>query len=112
MRYATFSLTTDPTELLGLLSGDTRFDVHALLGPPSGAVPRTLPELIREGQASWARLATNHRSADSRFAGGGEDEPDAAAGTHPSGTRRKHHLPGLNYASHAKERPAAARCDS
>jgi 2-keto-4-pentenoate hydratase/2-oxohepta-3-ene-1,7-dioic acid hydratase in catechol pathway len=105
MRYATFSLTTDPTERLGLLSGDTLFDVHALLGPPSSAVPRTLPELIREGRDNWARLAARITDA---LAGG----PPAAA--RPKAEAVRWHAPirqpvknivclGLNYSSHAKE---------
>ena len=105
MRYATFSLTTDPTERLGLLSGDTLYDVHALLGPPSSAVPRTLPDLIREGRDSWGRLAARLT--------------DALAGSPPAASRPnkdmiRWHSPirhpakniiclGLNYSSHAHE---------
>jgi len=104
MRYATFSLTTDPAERLGLVSGNTLFDVHALLGPPTGAVPHTLADLIREGRDSWTRLAA--RLADA-LAGG----PPADAA--PKADLIRWHAPirpaknviclGLNYSSHAKE---------
>jgi len=105
MRYATFSLTTDPTERLGLLSGDTLFDVHALLGPPSSAVPHTLSELIREGRASWTRLAARIAEALTH---------DPPAGAKPQADTVRWHAPiprpaknvvclGLNYSSHAKE---------
>jgi 2-keto-4-pentenoate hydratase/2-oxohepta-3-ene-1,7-dioic acid hydratase in catechol pathway len=104
MRYATFSLTTDPAERLGLVSGNTLFDVHALLGPPASAVPRTLGDLIRDGRDSWTRLAA--RLADA-LAGG----PPADA--RPQADLVRWHAPirpaknviclGLNYSSHAKE---------
>jgi 2-keto-4-pentenoate hydratase/2-oxohepta-3-ene-1,7-dioic acid hydratase in catechol pathway len=105
MRYATFSLSTAPGERLGLVSGNTLFDVHALLGPPTGAVPHTLPDLIQEGRGSWTRLAA--RLADA-LAGG----PSADA--RPQADLVRWHAPirhpaknviclGLNYSSHAKE---------
>lgn len=62
VRYATFSLKSDPsTERLGaVLPGQTDliYDIQILLGAPSGSLPRTLAELIREGRDAWARLAT------------------------------------------------------
>jgi 2-keto-4-pentenoate hydratase/2-oxohepta-3-ene-1,7-dioic acid hydratase in catechol pathway len=104
MRYATFSLSTDPGERLGLVSGNTLFDVHALLGPPTSAVPHTLPDLIREGRDSWTRLAARLTDA---LAGG----PSADA--RPQVDLVRWHAPirpaknvvclGLNYSSHAKE---------
>jgi 2-keto-4-pentenoate hydratase/2-oxohepta-3-ene-1,7-dioic acid hydratase in catechol pathway len=104
MRYATFSLTTDPAERLGLVSGTTLFDVHALLGPPSGAVPHTLPDLIREGPDSWARLAA--RLADALAGATLDAKPQAdlvrwhAPIRHPA---KNVICLGLNYSSHAKE---------
>ena len=105
MRYATFSLTTDSTERLGIVSGDTLIDVHALLGPPSSAVPRSLPDLIRDGRDSWARLSA--RITDALAAG-------APAAATPKAEAVRWHAPvrrpaknviclGLNYSSHAKE---------
>jgi 2-keto-4-pentenoate hydratase/2-oxohepta-3-ene-1,7-dioic acid hydratase in catechol pathway len=105
MRYATFSLTTDPTERLGIVSGDTLIDVHALLGPPSSAVPRSLPDLIRDGRESWARLSA--RLTDAVAAG-------VPAAARPNADAVRWHAPirrpsknivclGLNYSSHARE---------
>jgi 2-keto-4-pentenoate hydratase/2-oxohepta-3-ene-1,7-dioic acid hydratase in catechol pathway len=108
MRYATFSLKSDPSERLGVVvpnRGDTVYEVQALLGAPSGSLPRTLTELIREGADAWPRLSTRITQA---LAG----EVPANA-THPSGAVRWH-APisrpakniiclGLNYSSHVKE---------
>jgi 2-keto-4-pentenoate hydratase/2-oxohepta-3-ene-1,7-dioic acid hydratase in catechol pathway len=108
MRYATFSLKSDPTERLGVVlanHGETIFDVQPLLGAPSGTLPRTLPELIREGREAWQRLAARITNA----AGG--DIP--ANAKHSVGAVRWH-APisrptkniiclGLNYSSHVKE---------
>jgi 2-keto-4-pentenoate hydratase/2-oxohepta-3-ene-1,7-dioic acid hydratase in catechol pathway len=111
MRYATFSLKSDPTERLGAVgvlpggNADTIFDVHILLGAPSGTLPRTLPELIREGREAWGRLAARITQA--------------AAGDVPANAKYatsvvRWHAPirrpakniiclGLNYSSHVKE---------
>ncbi len=108
MRYATFSLTSDPAERLGVvLHGhqDSVFDVQALLGAPTGTLPRTLPELIREGREAWQRLSARITQA----AAG--DIPSNAA--HAAQSLRWH-APlahpskniiclGLNYSSHVKE---------
>jgi 2-keto-4-pentenoate hydratase/2-oxohepta-3-ene-1,7-dioic acid hydratase in catechol pathway len=108
MRYATFSLKSDATERLGaVLNGKTDliYDVQVLLGAPSGSLPRTLPELIREGRDAWGRLAARIATA--------------AAGDVPAPARYaadvvRWHAPisrpaknivclGLNYSSHVKE---------
>jgi 2-keto-4-pentenoate hydratase/2-oxohepta-3-ene-1,7-dioic acid hydratase in catechol pathway len=105
MRYATFSLATDRTERLGILSGDTLFDVHDLLGPPAGAVPRTLLELIREGRESWARLGARLSDALAH-------NPPASARMKADTVRWRAPVSrptknvvclGLNYSSHAHE---------
>ena len=60
MRYATFSLKSDPTERLGAVlpnQTDLIYDIQVLLGAPSGSLPKTLAELIREGREAWTRLA-------------------------------------------------------
>jgi 2-keto-4-pentenoate hydratase/2-oxohepta-3-ene-1,7-dioic acid hydratase in catechol pathway len=108
MRYATFSLKSDPSERLGVVfpdRGDTIFEVQALLGAPSGTLPRTLPELISEGADAWPRLSTRITQALSA------DVP--ANAKHASGAVRWHapiNRPtkniiclGLNYSSHIKE---------
>ncbi|HXD74809.1 MAG TPA: fumarylacetoacetate hydrolase family protein [Vicinamibacterales bacterium] len=108
MRYATFSLKSDPTERLGaVLSGKTDliYDIHVLLGAATGSLPRTLVELIREGPEAWTRLAARIT--------------DAAAGDVPApakyaGDVVRWHAPiarpskniiclGLNYSDHVKE---------
>jgi 2-keto-4-pentenoate hydratase/2-oxohepta-3-ene-1,7-dioic acid hydratase in catechol pathway len=108
MRYATFSLKSDPTEHLGVVlpnHGDTLFDVQALLGAPSGTLPRSLPDLIREGPGAWQRLSARITSA----AGG-----DIPANARHAAATVHWHAPvshpskniiclGLNYSSHVKE---------
>ena len=107
MRYATFSLKSDATERLGaVLPGKTDliYDVQVLLGAPSGTLPRTLPELIRQGPDGWQRLAARITAA--------------AAGDVPAPARYaadvvRWHAPispaknivclGLNYSSHIEE---------
>jgi 2-keto-4-pentenoate hydratase/2-oxohepta-3-ene-1,7-dioic acid hydratase in catechol pathway len=105
MRYATFSFSTDPTEHLGVVVNDTLLDVHALLGPPSSAVPRSLPDLIREGRESWARLAA--RIADAVAGGPPGAAVVAADAVHWQAPIRRPPKNviclGLNYSSHAKE---------
>ena len=51
MRYATFSLPTDPNPRLGIVRDDRILDASALGGPSS------LLELIRAGEDAWRRLA-------------------------------------------------------
>jgi 2-keto-4-pentenoate hydratase/2-oxohepta-3-ene-1,7-dioic acid hydratase in catechol pathway len=106
MRYATFSLPTDPSERLGLARGDTMVDVHALVsGKTSGPLPRTLAELIQQGRDTWERVA---QLVNQALAG----EPPRAL-VH-RGADVLWHAPiprphkniiclGLNYLSHAKE---------
>jgi 2-keto-4-pentenoate hydratase/2-oxohepta-3-ene-1,7-dioic acid hydratase in catechol pathway len=104
MRYATFSLVTDPTERLGIVSGNTLIDVHALLGPPSSAVPRSLPDLIRDGRESWNRLSA--RLTDALAAGvpaAAKPKADAVRWHAPLRPAKNIICLGLNYSSHAKE---------
>jgi 2-keto-4-pentenoate hydratase/2-oxohepta-3-ene-1,7-dioic acid hydratase in catechol pathway len=108
MRYATFSLKSDPGERLGAVlspGADSIYDIHTLLGAPAGTLPRSLPELIREGREAWGRLAARITQA--------------AAGDVPANARFaagvvRWHAPishpakniiclGLNYSSHVKE---------
>jgi 2-keto-4-pentenoate hydratase/2-oxohepta-3-ene-1,7-dioic acid hydratase in catechol pathway len=108
MRYATFSLKSDPAERLGVVlpnHHDTLLEVQALLGAPSGTLPRSLPELIREGRDAWQRLSARITNA----AGG-----DVPANAKHAATAVRWHAPlsrpskniiclGLNYSSHVKE---------
>ena len=108
MRYATFSLKSDPTERLGAVlpgGSDSIYDIHALLAAPAGSLPRTLPELIREGKDAWTRLSARISQA----AAG-----DVPANARYAGSVVRWHAPishpsknitclGLNYSSHVKE---------
>jgi len=108
MRYATYSLKSDPTERLGVvLAGhtDTIFELQALLGAPSGSLPRTLPELIREGPEAWQRLSARITQAVAS---------DIPANAKHATSSLRWHAPinhptkniiclGLNYSSHVKE---------
>jgi len=108
MRYATFSLKSDPTERLGAVltsKPDTIFDIRALLGAPAGSLPRSLPELIREGPDAWGRLAARITQA---AAGDIPAPAKFAAGVvrwHAPISRPAKNIIclGLNYSSHAME---------
>jgi 2-keto-4-pentenoate hydratase/2-oxohepta-3-ene-1,7-dioic acid hydratase in catechol pathway len=93
MRYATFSLPTDPTLRLGAIHGDRMLDVTAIGGPAS------LLELIQGGPAEWLRTRA-------RLEGSGTD------GHAVADVRLHAPIPrplknvfclGLNYVAHAKE---------
>ena len=108
MRYATFSLKSDPTERLGaVLSAKTDliYDIQVLLGAPSGSLPRTLSELIREGRDAWGRLATRITKA----AAGEVPVPAKYAADvvrwHAPISRPAKNIVclGLNYSSHIEE---------
>jgi 2-keto-4-pentenoate hydratase/2-oxohepta-3-ene-1,7-dioic acid hydratase in catechol pathway len=97
MRYATFSLSSDPTPRLGALRGDRVLDLSANGGPPS------LLALIQAGPAQWQRAAA-------------VAEAMGDAGRELAGVRLHAPIPrplknvfclGLNYAAHAKESAAA-----
>ena len=108
MRYATFSLKSDPTERLGAVLGgraDAIYDIHVLLGAPSGSLPRTLPDLIREGKGAWDRLSARITKAvaddvpaPAKFAA------DVVRWHAPISRPAKNVIClGLNYSSHVKE---------
>ena len=108
MRYATFSLKSDPTERLGVVfpdRGDTIFEVQALLGAPSGTLPRTLPELIREGANAWPRLSTRITQALSGEVPANAKHASGAVRWHAPISRPAKNIIclGLNYSSHVKE---------
>jgi len=107
MRYATFSRKSDPGERLGAVLGgkpDTIFDVHVLLGAPSGSLPRSISELIREGRDAWDRLAARITQA----AAGDVPAPakfaaDVVRWHAPIRPAKNVICLGLNYSSHIKE---------
>jgi 2-keto-4-pentenoate hydratase/2-oxohepta-3-ene-1,7-dioic acid hydratase in catechol pathway len=108
MRYATFSLKSDPTERLGaVLSSkpDTVFDIQALLAAPAGSLPRSLPELIRAGRDAWGRLAARiAQAAAGDIPAPAKYAADVVRWHAPISRPAKNILClGLNYSSHAKE---------
>ena len=108
MRYATFSLKSDPTERIGaVLSGKTDliYDIQVLLGAPSGSLPRTLPELIREGRDAWGRLATRiTKAAAGEVPAPAKYAADVVRWHAPISRPAKNIVClGLNYSSHIEE---------
>ena len=108
MRYATFSLKSDPTERLGaVLSAKTDliYDIQVLLGAPSGSLPRTLPELIREGRDAWGRLATRiTKAAAGEVPAPAKYAADVVRWHAPISRPAKNIVClGLNYSSHIEE---------
>ena len=108
MRYATFSLTSDPAPRLGIVRGDRLVDFAALAGGRwPGTVPSTLLALIQQGPDAWQRAG--------ELAGG--DGPSHAA------SEVRWHAPiprplknvfcvGRNYAAHVREGAAAMKHDA
>jgi 2-keto-4-pentenoate hydratase/2-oxohepta-3-ene-1,7-dioic acid hydratase in catechol pathway len=108
MRYATFSLTSDPLPRLGIVRGDRLVDFAALAGGRwPGAVPPTLLALLQQGPDAWARA---------RELGAGDGPSHAAADV-------RWHAPiprplknvfcvGRNYAAHVREGAAAMKHDA
>src|SRR5258708_5705119 len=108
MRYATFSLKSDPAERLGVVvngKADTIFDVQVLLGAPSGTLPRTLPELIASGTESWAHLAARIKQAASGEVPAPAKFASGVVRWHAPIRRPAKNIIclGLNYSSHVKE---------
>ena len=108
MRYATFSLKSDPTERLGaVLSNktDSIYDIQVLLGASSGSLPRTLAELIREGRDAWQRLAARiTKAADGDVPAPAKYAADVVRWHAPISRPAKNIIClGLNYSSHIEE---------
>ena len=97
MRYATFSLPTDPLPRLGAVRGDRILDLTAAGGPAS------LLALIQAGPAEWQR--TRARADASTDAGRALSEIRLHAPI-PRPLKNVFCL-GLNYVAHAKESAAA-----
>jgi 2-keto-4-pentenoate hydratase/2-oxohepta-3-ene-1,7-dioic acid hydratase in catechol pathway len=108
MRYATFSLKSDPTERLGAVLNDkpdSIYDIQVLLGAPSGSLPRTLPELIREGKEAWGRLSARiTKAAVGSVPGPAKYAADVVRWHAPISRPSKNIIClGLNYSSHIEE---------
>jgi len=108
MRYATFSLKSDTTARLGaVLSGksDLIYDIQILLGAPSGSLPRTLTDLIREGRDAWGRLAARiTKAAAGEVPAPAKYAADVVRWHAPISRPAKNIVClGLNYSSHIEE---------
>ena len=109
MRYLTFSLDTEKIARLGVIHADKVVDVQSLSSPTgSGPLPGTMDDLIRQGPAAWAQLATMLRAELPRN--------DAAARHDPKKIRWHAPIPrpaknvfcvGRNYVSHIEEQAKA-----
>lgn len=104
MRYAMFSLPTDPRPRLGIVRGDAVVDVSSLSGQWPGPIPDSLFSLIEQGPDAWRRMRDLSDHA-------------ADAATHRLPTIRWHApIPrprknvvclGMNYAAHVREAAGA-----
>jgi 2-keto-4-pentenoate hydratase/2-oxohepta-3-ene-1,7-dioic acid hydratase in catechol pathway len=101
MRYATFSVGSDPAHRLGIVQGDEIIDAATLPNTGwTGDAPRTVLELVRLGPAAWAQLARAAASPQ-----GATRHKASAITWHAPIPRPAKNIfcLGLNYASHAKE---------
>jgi 2-keto-4-pentenoate hydratase/2-oxohepta-3-ene-1,7-dioic acid hydratase in catechol pathway len=102
MRYATFSLPTDPTPRLGAVFGDRVVDVSAAIASRwPGSCPGTLLELVQNGPENWRRAA-------SLLQGGLQTAavhrmPDVRCHAPIPRPAKNVFCLGLNYVSHAQE---------
>ena len=108
MKYATFSLSDDPSHRLGVVVADRVTELRALVGPQwkgRGPLPSTMLELIDAGPQVWSHLASLADESARR--------DKSTVGSYPLGTVRLHApIPrprknifclGRNYLSHLKE---------
>jgi len=98
MRYATFSLSTDPTPRLGIVNGDTITAVKSL--DHSATTPASLLALVQAGPDAWRRLQAVVASAPTTVG-----HALSAVRLHapiPRPTKNVLCL-GLNYEAHARE---------
>ena len=108
MKYATFSLSHDPTHRLGVVVADHVAELRALVGPQwkgKGPLPSSMLELIDAGPQAWQRIASLAEESPLRH--------KPAEGSYPVGKVRLHApIPrlrknvvclGLNYLSHLQE---------
>jgi 2-keto-4-pentenoate hydratase/2-oxohepta-3-ene-1,7-dioic acid hydratase in catechol pathway len=101
MKYATFSLPSDPRPRLGLLRGDRMVDTATL--PASqwpGSLPSSLLELVQEGPAAWQRMRD---LAGSLSAGTGHRLQDIQWHAPIPRPAKNVFCLGLNYVAHARE---------
>jgi 2-keto-4-pentenoate hydratase/2-oxohepta-3-ene-1,7-dioic acid hydratase in catechol pathway len=105
VKYITFSIGDAGDPRLGVVDGDRVIDVRAI----DHGAPSSLFDLIRDGPATWQRVAERVKT----FKSGGPSSTGSQGHTHDLRTIRWHapipHPPknvfcvGRNYASHAAE---------
>jgi 2-keto-4-pentenoate hydratase/2-oxohepta-3-ene-1,7-dioic acid hydratase in catechol pathway len=105
MRYASFSLTSDPVVRLGAVRPDGMIDLGALTaGTPLEPATVSLLALIDAGPEAWEHLRQTVDAASSA-----QRVPLAGVRWHAPIARPRKNIMclGLNYAAHAKESAAA-----
>ena len=108
MRYATFSLSNDPKQQLGVVRNDRLLNLGKLVGPRvSDPIPGSLREFIEQGPQAWRRMKSLVESEES---GSGTSRPDVFP--RPEDVHLHAPIPrpaknvmclGLNYALHMEE---------
>ena len=108
MRYATFSLSNDPKQQLGVVRNDRLLNLGKLVGPRvSDPIPGSLREFIEQGPQAWRRMKSLVESEES---GSGTSRPDVFP--RPEDVHLHAPIPrpaknvmclGLNYALHIEE---------
>jgi 2-keto-4-pentenoate hydratase/2-oxohepta-3-ene-1,7-dioic acid hydratase in catechol pathway len=98
MKYATFSLVSDPGPRLGLVRRDHVVDLTAAFGRSWPGAPSTLLALIQAGPDAWQR-------ADAADTDGAPSHPLSAIRWHAPIPRPAKNVfcLGRNYAAHARE---------
>ena len=108
MKYATFSLSHDPSHRLGVVLGERVVELRALVGPQwkgKGPLPASMLELIEAGPQAWQQIAKFTLELVAK-----QQQPE---GSYPLDQVHLHApIPkpqknivclGLNYASHMEE---------
>ena len=100
MKYATFSLVSDPALRLGLVRGDHVVDLNAALARSWSDAPSTLLALIQAGPDAWQRMR-----AFAADASGAPSHPGSSIRWHAPIPRPSKNVfcLGRNYAAHAQE---------
>jgi len=108
MKYATFSLSHDPSHRLGVVVADRVTELRALVGPQwkgKGPLPSSMLELIDAGPQVWKRIESLAKESQRR-----EPSPEGSyllkkVRLHAPIPRPRKNIVclGLNYLSHLRE---------
>jgi 2-keto-4-pentenoate hydratase/2-oxohepta-3-ene-1,7-dioic acid hydratase in catechol pathway len=114
VKYATFSLPSDPSPRLGIVDGDRIIDAaKATAGKWPGEAPATLVALIQQGPDAWQRMREFVRGTGSADL---STDLSTVASYIPTGIRWHAPIPrplknvvclGMNYLAHIREGAAA-----